>query len=181
MKPKKTEYKGIVFDSKSEAVFARTLHLAGHQWEYHPAPHSKHCSHEWDFLVWRKTYEIPGYAGDMTYAPPILIEYKPSMPTGTYVDKLTEEMRADPHESIVVWGNPWDGVDKRIDGPKECCYRVYPIFCSYGKYGWGDTIRDLDHGGDVPTSYRHPTWHVLGITEDMAQEAKEYRFDLAAE
>jgi hypothetical protein len=32
MDAKKTEYKGIIFDSKFEAVFAKTLDLAGHQW-----------------------------------------------------------------------------------------------------------------------------------------------------
>jgi hypothetical protein len=42
----KTEYKRIIFDSKSEAVFARTLDLGGHQWIYHPP---EHCGHVWDF------------------------------------------------------------------------------------------------------------------------------------
>ena len=169
-----------MFDSKSEAVFARTLEIAGHRWEYHPPVH---CGHVWDFLVWRNCYRVhttPDYVYSYLDIPPILIEYKPSMPTNTYVDNLTEKMRTDPRESIVVWGNPWDGVDKKIDGPQECCYRVYPIFCSYGAYGWGDFIRLTDNGGDWPTSYRHPTWEVLGITEDMAQEAKEFRFDLVA-
>lgn len=166
-----TEYKGIVFDSKSEAVFARTLDLGGHRWVYHPP---QHCGHIWDFLVFRSHMNNE----------PILVEYKPQMPTNTYVDNLTEKMRADPKESIVVWGNPWDGIDHSIDGPQECCYRVYPIFCiktvsGNAKYGWGDFIRLADNGGDWPTSYRHETWDVLGITEEMVQEAKEYRFDLA--
>jgi hypothetical protein len=111
---------------------------------------------------------------------PMLIEYKPTMPTNTYVDELTNKMRCDPKESVVVWGNPWDGVDQSIDPPAECCYRVYPIFCSHGKYGWGDFIRLLDNGGDWPTSSRHTTWDVLGITVEMAQEAKNFRFDLVA-
>ncbi|PKN53461.1 MAG: hypothetical protein CVU55_02235 [Deltaproteobacteria bacterium HGW-Deltaproteobacteria-13] len=167
MDAKKTEYKGIIFDSKSEAVFARTLDLGGHQWIYHPP---EHCSHVWDFLVFRK------HMGDKST--PLFVEYKPIMPTNTYVDELTERMSVDPKESVVVWGNPWDGVDHSIDGPQECCYRVYPIFCSHGKYGWGDFIRLADNGGDWPTSYRHVTWDVLGITEEMAQEAKNFRFDL---
>jgi len=167
MDAKKTEYKKIIFDSKSEAVFARTLDLGGHQWIYHPP---EHCSHMWDFLVFRM------HMGDTPM--PILVEYKPKMPTNTYVDELTNKMRCDPKESVVVWGNPWDSVDRSIDGPQECCYRVYPIFCSYGKYGWGNFIRLADNGGDWPTSSRHPTWDVLGITEAMAQEAKNFRFDL---
>jgi hypothetical protein len=170
----KTEYKKIVFDSKSEAVFARTLDLAGHLWKYHP---NEVCGHVWDFLVLRKIYlDIPGYARDGSEW--IYIEYKPSMPTNTYLDNLTKKMRLDPMESIVVWGNPWDGVDKEIGGPQECCYRVYPIFCSYGKYGWGDFIRLADNGCGWPTSSMHTTWDVLGITEEMAQEAKKFRFDL---
>jgi len=100
------------------------------------------------------------------------------MPTNTYVDNLTDKIRVDPKESIVVWGNPWDGLDRSIDGPDQCCYRVYPIFCSHGKYGWGDFIRLADNGGDWPTSTRHSTWDILGITEEMAQESKEYRFDI---
>ena len=96
----KTEYKRIIFDSKSEAVFARTLDLGGHQWSYHPP---EHCGHVWDFLVFRV------HMGNKSEQ--ILVEYKPKMPTDTYVDELTNRMRHDPKESIVVWGNPWDGVD----------------------------------------------------------------------
>jgi len=83
MNATRTEYKGIVFDSKSEAVFARTLDLGGHQWVYHPP---QHCVHIWDFLVFRSHMNNE----------PILVEYKPQMPTNTYVDNLTEKMRADP-------------------------------------------------------------------------------------
>lgn len=189
MNPRRTEYKGIVFDSKAEAVFARTLDIAGHDWVYHP---EKHCGHEWDFLVFpahdRYFYKSPWVGGKhcestMVYSGPVskpmLVEYKPSMPTNTYVDNLTEIMRQDPRESIVVWGNPWDGVDRSIDGPIDCCYRVYPIFSSHAKYGWGDFIRLADNGGDFPTSYRHETFSVLGVNEHMAQQAKRYRFDLA--
>jgi hypothetical protein len=189
MVPKRTEYKGIVFDSKAEAVFARTLDIGGHDWVYHPLPH---CGHEWDFLVF-PTHTVAAHGnlrvGGQHYrskktvshprSKPMLVEYKPSMPTNTYVDNLTEQMRADPIESIVVWGNPWDGADCSIDGPSECCYRIYPIFSSHAKYGWGDFIRLGDNGGDYPTSWRHPTWPILGITEYMAQEAKGFRFDLA--
>jgi len=163
MEPIKTEYKNILFDSKSEAVFARALDLARHDWVYHPP---EHCGHVWDFMV------------DLNWTTS-LIEYKPAMPTNTYVDNLTELMRKDPFESIVVWGNPWDGVNRNIEGPSECCYRVYPIFCSYGKYGWGDFCRLADTGSNVPVSWRHPTDGVIGIYEEMVQEAKNYRFDLA--
>lgn len=177
----KTEYNKVVFDSKSEAVFAKTLDLAGHYWEYHP---KQHCGHAWDFLVRRywgwhsfRAY-IPGFLTNKI--PEILIEYKPSMPTNTYLDNLVEKMRSDPKESIVVWGNPWTPVDTSIDNINEdCCYQVYPIFCSYGKYGWGDWCRLADNGGDWPTSMRHDAWNVLGIRDEMVQKALKHRFDLA--
>lgn len=190
MNPIRTEYKGIAFDSKAEAVFARTLDLAGHDWVYHP---EKHCGHEWDFLVFpthvlrwyqsafigRKQYVSKKAKYIKTASKPMLVEYKPSMPTNTYVVNLTEMMRQDPFESIVVWGNPWDGVDTSIDDSSECCYCVYPIFSSHAKYGWGDFDPVADNGNDYPISWRHNTFDVLGINESMAQEAKRYRFDLA--
>jgi hypothetical protein len=176
-KPIKTEYCGVVFDSKSEAVFARCLNLAGHEWIYHPR---EHCGHEWDFLVfprnyifYRQTVRVGGeYYHSKSEAgflllKPMLVEYKPSMPTNTYVDNLTESMRQDPFESIVVWGNPWEGNDKSIDGPHDCCYRVYPIFSSCAKYGWG--------------SCRNLISKMLQITPEITEEAKYYRFDLWSE
>lgn len=186
-KPIKTEYRGIVFDSKSEAVFARTLDLARAEWVYHP---EKHCGHEWDFIVFpsltfsRKQWFRAGgkyYHSESTYpvlhSKPMLVEYKPSMPTNTYVDNLTEMMRQDPVESVVVWGNPWDGIQK-LDGFGDCSYTVYPVFSSLARYGWGDWIRLGDNGGDYPTSSRHDTFCCLGIIEEMAQQARRHRFDL---
>lgn len=164
MKAIKTEYKNIVYDSKSEAVFARVLDLAGHRWNYHP---SEHCGHVWDFYIFRKQW-----------MPYMFIEYKPAMPTMTYVNNLTETMSVNPQESIIVWGNPWNGIDLSIGGPHECCYRIYPIFSSFGNYGWGNFIPEADSGESHPVSYRHETWDILGITEEMAQDAKSFRFDL---
>jgi hypothetical protein len=182
MKPIKTEYKGIVFDSKSEAVFARTLDIAGVEWIYHPA---EHCGHAWDFLVFpTHFYKTPMWfrCGGKYYtskslvrqleSKPMLIEYKPSPPTDTYIENLTEKMRSDPVESIIVWGSPWK------DGFNGCCYVSYPIFSSHSKYGWGDFSRSLDNDEDVPFSYRHEIGDILRITNEMALQAKEYRFDL---
>jgi hypothetical protein len=158
-----TEYRGIAFDSKAEAVFARSMDLAGLSWIYHP---SFACEHQWDFLVTDRR-------GVQT-----LVEYKPSMPTNTYVDWLTDMMRSHPHESVVIWGNPWDGVPEGVDGFGDCCYTVYPIFSSAGKFGWGDFIRLGDNGGDWPTSWRHDTFELFGLTDYEAQAAKLCRFDL---
>jgi len=186
----RTEYRGIVFDSKSEAVFARTLDLAGLKWKHHPG---EHCGHPWDFFVWRweHTFEIVHFDGSfdigdgcgsqagyepqmMGYHKPIgtLIEYKPSPPTATYIENLTEAMRANPMESVIVWGSPWNGPFM------GCSYVCYPIFTKHGRFGWGDFCQPADNGEDVPYSNRHEIGDMFGITEQMVQEAREYRFDL---
>jgi len=160
--PKKTEYRGIVFDSKSEAVFARTLDIAEIEWEYHV----QHCGHEWDFFV-SNTKCNRG----------MLIEYKPTVPTMSYVRNLTEMTRANPAESIIVHGNPWTPCHP--DDPyKDCCYSAYPIFSSFAKYGWGDFFPIADIGDDSPFSVRHPIGDILGIDGWMATMAMGYRFDL---
>lgn len=163
MKPIKTEYRGIIFDSKSEAVFARTLDLANLQWGYHYQP--KYYGREWDFLVHGRRI------------PKTLIEYKPSMPTWTYINNLIDSMKEHPKESVLIWGNPWNGI-VNTDGPSDCCYYVYPIFSSFGKYGWGDFCTLADSGSECPVSYRHPIDEMFDITEDIVQEAWGYRFDL---
>ena len=170
MKAIKTEYKGVykleptVFDSKSEAVFARTLDLAGIEWAYHV----DHCDHNWDFLTWGHNWR-----------PSILVEYKPKMPTNTYIHNLTEKMRDDPRESVIIWGNPWDGFDPEWPvPPPPCSYIVYPIFTKFGKFGWGNYIPLADHGWNEPFSTYHNMFGMFGIYEEIVQEAKNYRFDL---
>lgn len=180
-----TEYKGVRFDSKSEAVFARTLDLAGHDWVYHPG---EHCGHAWDFLVFPThgqrvvQYTCVCGKGFKSQTPifqlhyrPVLIEYKPSAPTDTYIRNLTVAMSEQPYESIIVWGSPWKPGGTAVS---DCCYTAYPIFSSYAKYGWGDFCRAGDNGEELPMSHRHNIKDMLGITERMAQEAKSYRFDL---
>ena len=76
--PIPTEYKGVRFRSKSEAIFARAMDLAFPGdlfWEYEP----KDFAIDWwvpDFHV------IHPYSGDC------LIEYKPSEVTETYKENL---------------------------------------------------------------------------------------------
>jgi len=199
----KTEYRGIVFDSKSEAVFARALDLADNYYAYHPG---ERCGHPWDFFVIRhmdKAVELKRFWDifnrhmtelieeeqrkkvfqDMIWQMGYrswLVEYKPKMPTNTYVDNLIKKMAKNPVESIVVWGNPWDGYDDYFEPlDPRCSYVAYPIFTRWGRYGWGDFIRLADNGSDQSFSYRHNLTEMLGITESIAQEAKDYRFDLA--
>jgi hypothetical protein len=189
MKPVKTEYMGVVFDSKSEAVFARTLHLLGHEYVYHP---NEHCGHVWDFLVFRKPfwfYRSHAIVGDTCYwstnqyykvEAPILVEYKPNAPTKTYIDNLTNKMREDPIESVIVWGNPWSGPDNKVCLDDKLSYVCYPVFTKHDRFGWGDFNQLADNGyDDVPFSYRHTFSEMFYChTERFIQEAKSYRFDL---
>lgn len=49
------------------------------------------------------------------------------------------------------------------------------------QFGYTTRQSVADNGGDWPTSYHHDIWGVSGITEEMSQEAKTFRFDLVAE
>lgn len=191
MTPTPTEYKKQVFRSKSEAVFARAMDLSHtiSRWNYDPQGHS----HVWDFEI---------YVG--SYRRLILVEYKPSEPTMTYIGNLIKKTRESAekwavnqasraarhaeasiamkrpanHEfalidSYVVWGSPWSGI--RFEG---CSYVAYPVFSSFAKYGWGDYCPLAASGEDSPFSYDHLIGEILGINEEIAQQAKAYRFDL---
>lgn len=188
-KPIKTEYSGTVFDSKSEAVFARVLHILGHQYAYHV----NYCGHEWDFLVFRKPTEksrlvywfeklriVSPFAVE-TLDPPILVEYKPSPPTKTYIENLTAKMSKNPEESVLVWGNPWNGVQKVFCGSENLSYVCYPIFTKHDRFGWGDFLQNADNGcdGNPPFSNRHTFQDMFGCDYDyQIQAALKYRFDL---
>lgn len=184
MQPTKTEYKGIVFDSKSEAVFARALDEAGNHWVYHPAIH---CDHEWDFLVFpygkevRRSQVLVGnkfYADPRSFPskPPVLVEYKPSEPTMTYVRNLTKQMIVKPFNSVVVWGNPWAGPIS--ENPYNLhCYAAYPIFSNECRYGWGEFNPMADSGEDRPFSSIDVT-SLFGVSLRGATEASKFRFDL---
>jgi len=180
MRPIPTEYRGTVFRSKSEAVFARALDLAKiGQWEYEPEHEKTHSPHPWDFSIFDDRCKRCHW---------ILIEYKPSQPTMTYVRHLTElvrprvEVAVKKHgrrvfDSYIVWGNPWDGPQKY----SSCSYVCYPIFSSWtGGYGWGDFNPVADCGEEYPFSYRHNIEGVLGVTEPIIQAARNHRFDLVA-
>jgi len=188
MEPIKTEYKGIVFDSKSEAVFARALDLAGNEWFYHPG---SHCGHDWDFLVFSrqmeyarewssccgKTFHSESSFCNGPVVKPSLVELKPSMPTRTYVDNLTQKMRDCPYESLVVYGSPWSG----ITNYKNLIYSVYPIFSTYYKYGWGDYEPCASNGFPDPYAIEYCAFLMYGLSNDVVLEASKYRFDLAVQ
>ncbi len=101
--PRPTEYKGIAFRSKSEAMFARYLELDIEHWEieltrpsdakiigkthgiiYEPR---RLLVDDWvpDFLVWWVELEEESGLPELFFR---LIEYKPSRPTGAYLNRF---------------------------------------------------------------------------------------------
>ena|SRR5690348_4461189 len=82
--PTPTEYDGVKFRSKGEAIFAKSLYLHGFLWEYEPERLT--ASDGWvpDFLaVWRLKDKslVVG-----------LIEYKPSTPTDSYLSLMQKRV-----------------------------------------------------------------------------------------
>lgn len=166
---RKTEYKGVVFDSKSEAIFARLLDLHGVPWEgRHPI---RHDFHDWDFLVW--TYAVrcvvlgdPLQNGQRENATacwhgehiePTLIELKPSRPTVTYLNNLVRQHSGQPIRKVVVWGSPFEESEDGI------IYRAIPIF-PLGEWSLEDDSLLKDE--------------IAGMDEIHLNDALSYRFDL---
>lgn len=197
MSARPTEYRGIVFKSKSEAVFARCLDLSPlvDDWIYEP----KGFAHAWDFGVQLTRYM---YYWDEPWPRDIgwsaLIEYKPTEPTMTYVNNLIEKVRDESQspqfgwQSYIVWGNPWSGPPFKTTG-KNRSYVAYPVFArlqgeaALSRCGWGGFSPrpgEWDFNELYPEVWGRPfSWlfnfeQTFGVTEAMAQEARRYRFDL---
>jgi hypothetical protein len=172
-----TEYQGVRFDSKSEAVFARLLDLHGIKWAYqHPV---RHAGHDWDFLIWGTELHLftgcDGYNSDgepinepmfglqEAASKPILIELKPSKPNASYLQRLSKppfknELRA------VVWGNPWSGLKTEWGG----------VDFTY----MGSVLDGGNWKADEPfREYSHCLYRCFD--ESLIQQAVKYRFDLA--
>jgi hypothetical protein len=87
LKARPTEYKGVVYRSRSEAMFARWLELDVAEREldgfcYEPQDFEVGG---WvpDFMCWRVQKRNNKLSID-----PVFIEYKPEIPTGTYLAEL---------------------------------------------------------------------------------------------
>lgn len=75
-----TEYKGVVYRSKSEAMYAASIHSRGHKWIYEPR--------FLDLDGWRPDFAIPVHNGNEFGFE--VIEYKPYRPTETYLTELAK-------------------------------------------------------------------------------------------
>ena len=158
-----TEYRGIRFDSKSEAIFARVLDSCGCRWDgKHPV---SFCGHDWDFLVWSDCLcEL--HAKDQIFfsrAPivPCFIELKPKKPSKTYLDNLGLKLDFDRKAiAAIVYGNPYEKPDWVFDYPS------YYKALLFHKGEWVDCL----------------TYQLItGFNEHHVAEALDYRFDLSDE
>ena len=83
-----TEYSGVKFRSKSEAIFARNLELRGWpKWQYEPK------SLDWELDGWLPDFWVVGGNQRIHRNFSFLIEYKPCLVTDAYKDWLFERFR----------------------------------------------------------------------------------------
>jgi hypothetical protein len=94
-----TEYKGVVFRSKSEAILARNFDLNNAFWIYEPKGLTQGDLWIPDFwLIWPK--QITGFWS-------IILEYKPRTPTDTFKKRLAERFcevkKTMPHSGMLLF------------------------------------------------------------------------------
>ena len=149
-KPTKTEYKGTVYKSKTEAIFARCLDLAGCAYKYEPAIFKANDGYVPDFVVFDRDMNL------------YIIELKPSEPTEVYRDKLANYFHTlnlhvcEKAIPVLIVFNPWEG---------HVSFSTYEIISK--RHGmWMGVLRS-------------PECRLTrGIKYDM-RFAKKYRFDLS--
>ncbi len=102
--PTLTEYDGVLFRSKSEAIFARAMDLTGHiTWDYEPETIDGYTV---DFWV---TTTLPQSEISMD----LMVEYKPSRPTDAYISKLELVDQQGMDGFLLFYGSPYEP-DKEI-------------------------------------------------------------------
>lgn len=100
--PRPTEYRGIVFRSKTEAITARALDLSLYQWEYEPKQFESSDGWVPDFWCYRKSMD--GFVE-------FVMEVKPCRPTETYKSELANRFRGLPKTHVnmmILYGSPFD-------------------------------------------------------------------------
>lgn len=153
--PRPTEYKGTVFRSKSEAVIARALDVTSFVWEYEP---ERFRHHDWTPDFWAVSHrQAIHYPTQKRAVISLIIEYKPSEPTETYMTELSGRMMAirtgvvgSEDIPLLVCGNPFNETIPRS------------VFVLERDGAWG-----LLTSRWLTTDFFH-NW----------TEAKNYRFDL---
>jgi hypothetical protein len=91
LKARPTEYKGVRYRSKCEAMFARWLDLECKCDQYDGFSYEPNiCGWIPDFIAWKTTFIRKTTIPEISYS---IIEYKPSIPTDTYLDEFVERCR----------------------------------------------------------------------------------------
>lgn len=94
-----TDYEGVRFRSKSEAIFARAMTLSGLEWEYEPEVWT-HYSVDFSVLAKVKNWNIR-----LRY----LIEYKPKEPSEAYIERLEKLTVPPDHDALFIfYGSPYN-------------------------------------------------------------------------
>lgn len=161
-----TEYNGVTFRSKSEAIFARGLDIHGYDWwEYEPNNYKLDDGYVPDFIVCSEESGI------------ILIEYKPRQVTNAYFNSLEKKAPiclydrfgiAD--EFLLITGSPFNddevemhllfnyyGINHEVSFNEQCYFlNTKYIKCNNGMFYYDKFSSLFSH------------W----------KEAKNYRFDL---
>lgn len=152
-----TDYAGVLFRSKTEAVIARAFDMAKERtngritvcWEYEPAWARTKDGWVPDFFVMTNFYAPkPG-----RLVLKFLVEFKPAPPTDSYFQVLANRFlevdcgRMDVGK-LCAFGSPFTDVERRL------------VECDGGKWG-------KPHG-----------WDCLGLTDEYLSAARRHRFDL---
>ncbi len=156
-KPTKTEYKGTVYRSKTEAIFARCLDLSGYEFRYEYRRFADATGgYLPDFYIANKSKSR--FQQDF-----FIVEIKPSIPTETYKNKLAESFKKiSSYKSGNFW--PWSDLDHK--------FIIFAV-------NWWDCEMSYDRfysGG----SWGNCESSKVALIEimNMRLEAMKYRFDL---
>ena len=198
-KPTKTEYKGTVYRSKTEAIFARCLDLAGLEYQYEPS-----CD---GAVYFNENDPEPDYNNGIPYTPDfivsvgqfpydrnLLIEVKPSVPSETYLNnlhnKLFEETKG------MRFGLGYYGNKLRVDTLMDAFDHTYGLNSfAIAVFNPFDGEFSIIYTDDLNPSLSKPgSYTVIDCPNDAygtraggelysamsrMDEAKQYRFDLA--
>jgi hypothetical protein len=175
-----TEYDGIRYRSKTEAIFARCIDIIGMTAHYEPKNHSR----LWDFEICPDSL----YRSEVKPRVSMLIELKPIKPTLSYAMELREKIRPSvdaawqknnfQFASFIVFGGSLSR-KKSLSGSHDNFYKFIPLFPSFEN----KPFLDQDHEWKV--LYEDGSLELMGdafvkpITHACVAAAQSFRFDLA--
>jgi len=144
-----TEFKGVVYRSKSEAMFAASISYLGYKWIYEPR--------FFEIDGWRPDFAIPVHNGNEFGFE--VIEFKPYRATETYMEELADRFR-------------------RLRSCVKIPFSAYLVTFNWFDQGQScDMVWDFDDT-DCSRSSRGHLFECGYMTQSSMMHALEYRFDL---